>query len=112
MPAREFVRHWTAFGFQADPPNAALTLLGGADDAETVVVELVRPPRYDRERHTMRYVVRLLKMASGKLNDFQDDLDAYVPRRFGAASLFIDTAVARQLPARELGGGRWRVDLG
>jgi len=112
LPAREFVHQWTAFGFQADPPNAALTLLGGSDAADTVVVELVRRPRYDRERRTMRYDVRLLKTASGKLKDFQDDLDAYVPRRFGAASLFIDTAVVgRQVSAQELGAGRWRVEL-
>ena len=59
----------------------------------------------------MRYVVRLLPEASGKLGDFQGDLDARVPRRFGVASLFIDTAVARQLPSQWLGAGRWRVDL-
>ena len=97
LPAREFVHHWAAFSFQADPPNAALTLLDGTDAADTVVVELVRRPRYDRERRTMRYVVRLLPEASGKLGDFQGDLDARVPRRFGVASLFIDTAVALSL---------------
>ena len=111
LPAREFAHQWFAFGFRADPPNAALTLLDGSDPADTVVVELVARPRYDRERRTMRYVVRLLPKASGKLADFQADLDARVPRRFGAASLFIDTAVARQLPSRSLGPGRWRVDL-
>jgi hypothetical protein len=111
LPAREFVHHWATFGFQTDPPNAALALLNGSEAADTVVVELVRRPRYDRERRTMRYVVRLLSKAPGKLNDFQDDLDDRVPRRFGEASLFIDTAAARQVAAREFGGGRWRVEL-
>lgn len=111
LPAREFAHQWMAFGFRADPPNAALTLLGGRDPADTVVVELVVRPRYDRKRRTMRYVVRLLPKASGKLADFQADLDARVPRGFGAASLLIDTAVARELPSRWLGPGRWRVDL-
>jgi hypothetical protein len=111
LPAREFAHQWIAFGFRSDPPNAALTLLDGTDAADTVVVELVSRPRYDRERRTMRYVVRLLPKVSGKLADFEADLDAHVPRRFGAASLFIDTAVARQVPSQWLGPGRWRVDL-
>jgi hypothetical protein len=59
----------------------------------------------------MTYVVRPLSRAPGKLADFQTALDPRVPRRFGAASLFIDTATARQISARSLGGGRWRVEL-
>jgi hypothetical protein len=111
LPGREFANRWTAFGFQADPPNAALALLGGSDDADTVIVELESRPRYDPAAHTIRYVVRLVQRASGKLADFRADQDARVPRHFGAASLFIDTAGARQAPSEQLGPGRWRVDL-
>jgi hypothetical protein len=74
------------------------------------VVELLSRPRY--ERGTIRYVVRLLSTAPGNLADFAARHDARIPRRFGAASLFVDTADMRQRAARELGAGRWRVELG
>jgi hypothetical protein len=112
LPAGVLARHWAAFGFQGDAPNAALTLLGGSDDADTVVVELVDRPRYDVERHTLRFVVRLLHAkASGGLADFDARQDARIPRRFGAASLFIDAASVRQRTARDLGAGRWSKEL-
>jgi hypothetical protein len=110
MPAREFARRWAAFGFQDDPPNAALTLLYGAEESDTVVVELLKAPRYDRRRATMTYVVRSLP-DDPEDGSFPGENDASVPNRFGAAALFIDTAGARQLPAGELGPGRWRIDL-
>jgi hypothetical protein len=111
VPARALARHWNALGFRSDPPNAALSLLDGAAEADTVIVELLGEPRYDRARGTMRYAVRLLPKASGKLADFAATRDARVPRRFGAASLFIDSASVRQVSAREMGAGRWRVEI-
>jgi hypothetical protein len=111
FPARELSRQWAAFGFQSDAPNAALTLLDGDPAADTVVVELLGRPRYDRARDTMTYAVRVLSRAPGRLADFQPALDAGIPRRFGPASLFIDTATARQISARRLGDGRWEVEL-
>jgi hypothetical protein len=112
VPAVSLARHWAELGFSADAPNAALTLLGGPDGADTVVVELLGRPRYDRAHHTMRSVVRLLHAkASGGLAGFRARQDARIPQRFGSASLFIDAAVVRQTTARELGAGRWRTDL-
>ena len=75
------------------------------------VVALLSRPRSDRAHGTMRYLVRPLSEASGKLTDFQAGLDPRVPRHFGAVSMFIDAATARQPSERNLGHGRWRVDL-
>ena len=92
VSATEFVSRWRSFGFQSDAPNAALTLLGAPNKADTVVVELLRRPRYNPAQETMTYVVRELSDTSGKLGGFEDDADAAVPARFGATSLFIDAA--------------------
>jgi hypothetical protein len=95
------VSQWRSFGFQSDAPNAALTLLAAPDDADTVVVELLRRPRYDPAQATMTYVVRLLSRTPNRLADFDADVDAAVPARFGAASLFIDDA---QVDAGDIAG--------
>ena len=92
MSATGFVSRWRSFGFGSDAPNAALTLLDAPNNADTVVVELLRRPRYNPARGTMTYVVRGLSDTSGKLAGFEDDADAAAPARFGAASLFIDDA--------------------
>src|SRR4051812_31583007 len=92
---------WRSFGFEGDPPNAALTLLGAADGADTVVVELLRRPRYDLARGTMTYTVRLLSQAPDGLEDLAGDVDASVPATFGVASLFIDAAQIDRVGRRE-----------
>jgi hypothetical protein len=89
VSAAALVSQWRSFGFQSDAPNAALTLLGAPDEADTVVVEL-RRPRYNPAQGTMTYVVRLLSQTPNRLDDF--GADATVPATFGAASLFIDDA--------------------
>src|SRR4051794_25234141 len=91
MSTRAFMRSWAKYGFRADPPNAALTLLGGKDEADTVVVELTRP-RYGPKQRTLRHSARPLSRATGGLADFETDGDRRVPRHFAAASLFIDDA--------------------
>jgi hypothetical protein len=94
LSTRLFAREWAGFGFRADPPNAALSLLGADRRSDTVVVELLSRPRYDRAKRTMRYVLRVLPEASGNLAGFEAGRDARVARRFRAASLFIDDASA------------------
>jgi hypothetical protein len=94
ISATAFVSHWRSFGFQSDAPNAALTLLNAPDNADTVVVELLRPPRYNSAQGTLTYEVRLLSQTPDRLDDFGADVDAAVPSRFGVASLFIDDAQA------------------
>ncbi|MGZ5338219.1 MAG: hypothetical protein ACXWEE_01250, partial [Thermoleophilaceae bacterium] len=58
LTVRAFTRRWVNFGFRADHPNAALSLLRGHEHADTLAVELLSRPRYDPRRRTMRYVVR------------------------------------------------------
>jgi hypothetical protein len=89
LSARDFVRGWKGFGFKADRPNAALSVLDGKESADTVVIELSRP-RYDAKRRTMRYSARPISRATGTLSVFATGRDSGVPRRFGAVSLFID----------------------
>ena len=90
LAAGAFTRRWANFGFQADHPNAAVTLLDAGQHADTLVVELLSRPRYDRRRRTMRYHVRRLSHASGTLARFEASRDRRIPGRFGYVSLFID----------------------
>jgi hypothetical protein len=89
-----FVRSWAQLGFAADSPNAALTLLDGADDADTLIVDLVGRPRYNAKRDTISYTVRVLDSAPSGLRTFHPD--RAIPRRFDDASLFIDGGNAPQ----------------
>ena len=57
----------------------ALILLDGHKSADTLVVEMLSRPRYNHRRRTMRYIVRRLGQATGR-----------VPRSFNDVSLFID----------------------
>jgi uncharacterized protein YjbI with pentapeptide repeats len=90
---REFVRAWGRFGFKADPPNAAVTVLGAKSKPATVVLELTRP-RYRAKRRTLTYRARKLPAATGNLDHFERERDARIPRRFRAPSVFIDDARA------------------
>ena len=91
---RDFVRGWSKAGFAGEPPNAALTLLDVDADADTLVVELVSRPRYDSGRDTISYTVRVVESARGAIRSFHGD--HRIPKRFKAASLFIDSASVPQ----------------
>lgn len=91
LPAGALADRWAKFGFAADPPNAALTLLDAQRGVDTLVVELRSRPVYDARERTMRYVVRQLDLATGAV---QAGHDSRFPRRFGDVSLFIDAADA------------------
>ncbi len=91
IPIRGFVREWEGFGFDADHPNAALTLLNAANAQDTVVLELGEP-RYRAKSNTVRYSARVLDEATGNLSHLESQRDRRVPRHFGDASLFIDDA--------------------
>lgn len=93
----EFVRDWRRQGFEKDAPNAALTLLNGDEKADTVVVELTGPPRYDRARKTISYRARVLDDAPEGMRAF--GADRSIPRRFSHASLFIDSGTAPRVAA-------------
>ncbi|MDW5597180.1 phage tail protein [Conexibacter stalactiti] len=90
VPLRQLTgAYWRGLGFAADPPNAVVTLSGGRRGADTVALELTRP-RYDARRATVRFRARLLRELTPGLAHHAARLDRRLPRRFGAASLFID----------------------
>jgi len=89
LAVTDFVASWNELGFRADPPNAVLTLLHGNRKADTVALKLSHP-RYDATHHTLRYAASRLRHATGSLSDYEAKTDRRVPRRFNAASVFID----------------------
>jgi microcystin-dependent protein len=80
VSTRALVRSWVRLGFLADRPNAVLTTSGKG--ARETVIELGRPRLNSRTR-TLQLPVRILGRRSAGL-----------AKRFGAASLFIDNAIA------------------
>jgi microcystin-dependent protein len=91
IPTPRFFRQWERLGFNDDPPNAVLSLVGGADRADTVALEL-RHPRLSKSGTRVRLTVKLLNEASPGLAHLADDLDGQLERRFEDATLFIDDA--------------------
>jgi hypothetical protein len=93
IPVPGFVDAWDGYGFDDDPPNAALSVLDAHHTADTVVVELEQP-RYDPDVGTVRYRAQLLDEASGNLSHMAANIDPRIEPRFGHAALFIDDAGA------------------
>lgn len=87
-----FLGAWRALGFRADPPNAVLALATGGRRANAVALEL-GAPRWSARAKTVSFPVRPLRMVSAGLAHLDDELDARVPARFRAASLFIDDVI-------------------
>ncbi len=76
--------------FSADnPPNAAVQILEGKEDADVVVVELFDPV-YDAEKNTLQYTARVLTEPNLSYAVFNEQHDGAIPKTFGAVSLFID----------------------
>jgi hypothetical protein len=68
LSATDLVSSRRSFGFQSDPPNAALMLLDAADNAAAVVVELQRQPRYNPIQRTMTDEVLQLSQTPDRLD--------------------------------------------
>jgi len=85
------VSEWNAFGFGADPPNAALVISDLPAAANTVIVEL-REPTYDQVAREVRYRARPLGEPLDGLESHTDNAPAEMPTAFAGASLFIDDA--------------------
>jgi hypothetical protein len=91
---RAFVSRWAGRGFASDPPNAALVVHDAPASSDVTMLTLSHP-RYDRARRTLTYTARPLDGApAGELAGLGKRGDPIRPRRFGAASLFIDDAGA------------------
>lgn len=78
------------FGPGQPAPNAALDLT--RDEVSGVLALKLRAPRYDRRRHVLSYRVRRLRtLRNTKLAHLDGQRRrARIPRRFDAASLFLD----------------------
>ena len=86
---------WTR-EFKGDPPNAALVLLNGRQDADTVVLALRRPRA---EGKKVRFSAIKIPTPTEPIKVFQPTADPAVPRHFQAASLFVDGGGLMQLVA-------------
>lgn len=107
---------WRALGFRTDPPNAVVSLGEGRAGMDTVALELSRPrwelggagpaargrggarSRGGRAVATggvLHFRARLLRTVTSGLAHHAGRLDARLPRRFGAAALFIDNGYAQ-----------------
>ena len=95
FPTETLIDNWAVGddSFADNPPNAALEILDGTDDADLIVVELFNPT-YDAATSTLSYQVQILKDAEGGLEAFNTRADhaAAIPEHFGHAALFIDNA--------------------
>lgn len=92
MGTGEFVASWVLYGFDGEPPNAALSIVDAEARRDTLVVELMEQPTYDPRRESMSVPIQILEEADGELgNSFT--ADEGVPPRFSDVSLFIDDAV-------------------
>lgn len=92
IPTVGFVGLWRAFGFEASPPDAVLNLRNARPGADTIALSLTQP-RISRSR--VMYRARIIARVKKNLHAFQSGLDRDIPRRFGAASLYIDEETAR-----------------
>lgn len=89
---QDFVDRWSATGFDADPPNAALVISDASEGRDTFILELTHP-EYDADDGVLRYGAQLIsEEPTGHLAGFADQVDDRPPGRFDAASLFIDNA--------------------
>ena len=100
IPTRRFLGSWAGLGFNHDPPNAVLSLLHGDPNADTIAFRLTHPRKQNHGRR-VTYRARQIDAATGNLANFDSQLDARVPHRFGAASLFIDDASGPVVPCND-----------
>jgi len=75
---------------EENPPNAAVEIFEGAEEADVVVGEL-RKPKYNKQEKTLQYEVRIIHdEATRGLSIYNKRKDKALPEKFGHVSLFID----------------------
>jgi uncharacterized protein YjbI with pentapeptide repeats len=89
-----FIENWAVGddSFADNPPNAALEIMDGTDEADLLVIELF-DPEYDAMNDKLSYKVKVLRDAEGGLESFSTRADhaAAIPEHFGRAAIFIDS---------------------
>ena len=87
-----FVQNFRWGGNDVPFVNAAISLLDGKEDADTLIVQIRKPPQYDAEKNVITYVVYPFKDTKSKrLAYFTGNADASIPQTFNAVGLYIDT---------------------
>lgn len=87
MTTEEFLDRWASFGFDVDPPNAAVVVNDATSTESTVVVELSNPQMVGT---FIQYTATVLHSPGGTFAQYKVDDD--LPATFKDASLFIDNA--------------------
>jgi hypothetical protein len=88
----DFINNWSKFGFDKNPPNAALSLdskLNKGTDQDTIIVTL-QNPIFDPKLNTVTFTVIQSANPSSGLESFKQKLDSSVPEEFIQPALFID----------------------
>jgi hypothetical protein len=89
VEARRFVESWSAYGFEKDPPNAALEAPDADPSRDLMIVEL-SDPRFD-DSGTLTYTAREGSKQKAGGAAFQRPTDSLSAASFERPSLFIDT---------------------
>jgi len=87
MTTEEFLNLWASFGFNVDPPNAAIVVNDATATESTLVVELSNPKIIGT---SVQYTATVLHNPTGTFAEYEVDDD--LPTTFEDASLFIDNA--------------------
>jgi len=93
-----FVRNFQWGGNGVPFVNAAISLRDGKENADTLIVQVRKPPQYDAQKNVITYVVDPIKNTKNKrLAYFTGKADASIPQTFNAVGLYIDTSDPDQL---------------
>jgi len=88
-----FVQNFQWGGNDVPFVNAAISLRDGKEDADTLIVQVRKPPQYDAEKNVITYVVDPIKNTKSKrVGVFTVKADTSIPQTFGAVGLYIDSA--------------------
>lgn len=90
--SQKFISDWKEFGFDKNPPNAAVSLdpkLNKGEDQDTVIVTL-QNPLIDPLKQTITFTILQSGNPSGSLESFKKKMDQSVPEQFMEPILFID----------------------
>ena len=89
VPDEKLVHNWNFF-FADSPPNARLSYrLPGSARPSNLVFTLTAP-KYDRAHHTITYEAAVVFHTLANLDPKAKGYSIPIPKKFGAASLFID----------------------
>ena len=94
IPTEQLIANWGVGdeSFASIPPNAALDILDGSEEADLIIITL-QDPVYDSSNNVLQYRVKVVTDVAGGIESFNTRTDhpAAIPEHFGHAALFIDS---------------------